>query len=160
MTGASRRMISHDSRTKVYEIREISVNTVNWPEPWPVMESRKFVARVLSRDSFSCLSLGSVSTLVCLVLALYRVFHVSSCLVSHDCVLTVSVSVIAKCLFCVDSLVFLVKRMPLGPFIRCLLTYYKQLFLQLLLFYGCILITVGLLWESQTFSQCHSLVST
>ena len=40
----------------------------------------------VSRHGFSCLGPGSVSTLVCLVLSI----HVSSCLMSHDCVLTMS----------------------------------------------------------------------
>jgi len=49
----------------------------------------------LSLDT--CMScLGSVSS-----------FHVSSCLMSHDCVLTVSLSGIAKCLFCAETLTFL-----------------------------------------------------
>jgi len=46
-----------------------------------------------------------------------------SCLVSHDCVLTMSLTVTAKCLFCSQRLAFLVESRPLGPFTRCLLTY-------------------------------------
>jgi len=64
----------------------------------------------LSFDTFmSCP--GSVSSL-----------HVLSCLVSHDCVLTVSLSGIAKCLFCVETLAFLAESRPVGPFPCCLLT--------------------------------------
>jgi len=49
------------------------------------------------------------------VLAQFRVFM--SCVVmSHNCVLSVTVSGIAKCLFCVESLAFLAERRPLRPF--------------------------------------------
>jgi len=66
----------------------------------------------------TCMScLGSVSS-----------FHVSSCLMSHDCVLAVSLSGIAKCLFGAETLAFLAER-PLGPFTRCLLTYCKTIVL-------------------------------
>ena len=51
----------------------------------------------VSKHGFSCLGLGCVSTLVCLVLARVWSFHVSSCLMSRDCVLIVSLSAIAKC---------------------------------------------------------------
>jgi len=47
--------------------------------------------------------------------------HVS-CLVT---VLTVSLSGIAKCLVCAETLVFLAESRPLGPFTRGLLTYRK-----------------------------------
>ena len=52
---------------------------------------------------------GSVSTLVYLVLALSRVsmsHHVS-------CLMTVSLSGIAKCLFCIETLAFLTESRPL-----------------------------------------------
>jgi len=62
-------------------------------------------------------------------------FDVSSCLMSHDCVLTVSLSGIAKCIVCAGTLVFLVESMQLGPSTGCLLAV-KRLFLQFLLFYG------------------------
>jgi len=52
----------------------------------------------ISRHGFSCLAPGSVSTLVCLVLAHVSSFHVSSCLMFLDCILTISLSDIAKCL--------------------------------------------------------------
>ena len=56
----------------------------------------------------TCMScLGSVSS-----------FHVSSCLMSHNNVLTVSLSGIAKCLFCAETMAFLAE----GPFTFCLLT--------------------------------------
>ena len=78
----------------------------------------------LSLDT--CMScLGSVSS-----------FHVSSCLMSHDCVLTVSLSDIAKCLFCVEILAFLAESRPLGPFPRCFLTYCKTV----------VLVVVVVLW--------------
>jgi len=64
-------------------------------------------------------NLGSISALVRCVSS----FHVSSCLMSHDCVLTVSLSDIARCLFCVETLTFLAESRPLGPSTRCLLTY-------------------------------------
>jgi len=51
----------------------------------------------VSRHGFSCLGLGSPSTLAS-CLGSVSSFHVSSCLMSHDCVLTVSLSGIAKCL--------------------------------------------------------------
>jgi len=44
--------------------------------------------------------------------------HVS---ISHDCVLTVSLSGIAKCLLCAETLEFLAESRPLGLFTRCLL---------------------------------------
>jgi len=47
--------------------------------------------------------------------------HISS----HDCVLTVSLSGIDKCLFFVDALAFIAESRPLGPFTRCLLAYRK-----------------------------------
>ena len=77
------------------------------------------------RHGFSCLGLGSVSTLVCLVLARVSSIDVSSCLMSHDCVLTASLSGIATCLFCAETLAFLAERTLLGPFTPCLLTYCK-----------------------------------
>jgi len=55
-----------------------------------VMESRDtcLVLRHVSRLEtwFSCLGLGSVSTLVCLVLDRRSSFYISSCLMSRDCV--------------------------------------------------------------------------
>jgi len=46
----------------------------------------------------------------------------------RDCVLTVSLSgIIAKWLFCAETLVFLTERKPRGPFTRCLLTYCKTI---------------------------------
>jgi len=61
----------------------------------------------LSRHGFSCLDLGLVSTLVCLVLAVSRVSmsrHVSS----HDCILSLNcdstVSGIDKCLSRAEAL--------------------------------------------------------
>jgi len=71
----------------------------------------------ISRHGFSCLGLGSAATLACFVSARVSSFHVSSCLVSHDCVLTVSLSGIAKCLFCAETLAFLAESRPLGQFI-------------------------------------------
>jgi len=50
-------------------------------------------------------------------------FRVSSCLMSHDCVLTVSLS--GKCLFCAETLAFLAESTPLAPLTRCLRTYCK-----------------------------------
>ena len=90
----------------------------------------------VSRHGFSCLGLGGlVSTLVCLVLAHVLSFCVSSCLILPDCILTMSLSGINKCLFCVETLAFLSESRPLDPFTVCLLAV-KRLFLQLLLFYG------------------------
>ena len=40
--------------------------------------------QTVSRHGCSCLGLGSVSTLVCLVLVRVSSFHVSSCLMSHN----------------------------------------------------------------------------
>jgi len=56
-------------------------------------------------------------------------FHVSSRLMSHDCVLTVSLSGVAKCSFCVEALAFLS-----GPFTRCLLTYCKTVVLVIVVY--------------------------
>jgi len=56
----------------------------------------------VSRHGFSCLGLGSVSTLSCL--GSVSSFRVLSCLMSHDCVLTVSLSVVANWLFCAETL--------------------------------------------------------
>jgi len=55
---------------------------------------------------------------------------------SHDCALIVSLSGIAKCLFCVETLAFLAESRPLGQFTLYILTSCKTLFLQLLLLYG------------------------
>jgi len=68
-----------------------------------------------------CLGLGSVSTLVCFVLARVSSFHILSYL------MTVSLSGIAKCLFCVETLAFLAERRLLRPFTCCLLTYCKMI---------------------------------
>jgi len=70
------------------------------------------------------------------------VFHVSSwlvsqgslsrhvsCLMSHDCVLTLSLSDIAMCFFCAETLAFLAEGRPRGPLTRCLLTYCKGIVL-------------------------------
>jgi len=77
------------------------------------MESRDTC--LVSRHSFSYLGLGSVSTLVCLVLARVSSFHVS-CLMT---VLTASLSCMDKCLFCIETLVFLAESRSLGPFTHC-----------------------------------------
>ena len=61
-------------------------------------------------------------------------FHVSSCLMSHHCVLTVCLSGVANCLFCVETLAFLAESRLLAVY---LLTYLlKRLILWLSLFYG------------------------
>jgi len=83
------------------------------------------VSRLHSSRRFSCLGLGSFSTLASLVLARVSNFRVvSSCLMSHDCVLHVSLRV-SKCLFSAETLAFLAESRPVCPFTRCLLTYYK-----------------------------------
>ena len=61
-------------------------------------------------------------------------FHVSSCLMSHDCVQIVSLSGIAKCLFCAVTLAFLAESRPLLPFTCCLLTYCKMAVLVVVVF--------------------------
>ena len=65
------------------------------------------------------------------VLARVLSFHVSSCLVSYDCVLTVSPSGLAKCLFGVETQAFLAESRPVGSFAGCSLAL-KRLFLWLL----------------------------
>ena len=75
--------------------------------------------------SRSCLSLDTCMSCLDSVLS----FHVSSCLMSHDCVLTMSLSGIAKCLFCVETLAFLAESRPLDPLTCCLLTYCKMVIL-------------------------------
>jgi len=73
---------------------------------------------LVSRHGFPCLGHGSVSTLVCLVLALSQVS-----MSRHDsCLMSVSLSGIAKCLFCIESLTFLAESRPLGTFTNCLFT--------------------------------------
>ena len=60
---------------------------------------------------------------VCFVLVCFVLSRVSmSRLTSYDCVLTVSLSGIAKCLFCAKTLSFIVESRPLGSSTRCLLT--------------------------------------
>jgi len=81
------------------------------------------VVSTLSRDMvFSCLGHGSVSS-----------FHDSSCLMSHHCVLTVCLSGVARCLFCVETLAFLAESRLLAVY---LLTCLKRMILWLSLFYG------------------------
>jgi len=46
-----------------------------------------------------------------------------SCHVS--CLMTLSLSGIAKCLFCAETVAFLAESRPLGASTRCLLTYCK-----------------------------------
>ena len=99
----------------------------------------------LSRSWLSvdtCIScLGSVSS-----------FHVLSCLMSHDCVLTVSLAGIAECLFCAQTLACLAQSRPLGPFTRCLLIYHKMVVLRL--FFGyikCLERCTLAMSQSQTF---------
>jgi len=70
---------------------------------------------------FTCLGLGSVSTLVCRVLAVVRSCHV-------PCLMTVSPSG----LFCVETLAFLPECRPLSFYLLTV----KRLFLWLLSFYG------------------------
>ena len=68
----------------------------------------------------SFMSRSSLSLYICMsCLVSVPSFHVSSCLVSHDCVLTVSLSGIAMCLFCAETLTFLAERRS----IYLLLTY-------------------------------------
>ena len=81
-------------------------------QPWLSLDTR------MSR-------LGSVSS-----------FHVSSCLVPHNCVLSVSLSGTGKCLLCDDELIFLAESRPLGPFPCCLLTCCKTI----------VLVVVVVLW--------------
>jgi len=109
------------SRPKPFERQWWSLNTV--------------VSSWDSQDMFSCLGLGSVSTLVCLVLARVLSFHVSSCLMSCDCVLSVSLSGIAKCLLCAETLAFLAERRPLGPSTDCLWSLY--VIWQTIIFLAC-----------------------
>jgi len=90
--------------------------------------------RVLCRDSLKTwffmsrcrlsLSLNTCRPMPCL--GYVSSFHVSLCFMSHDCVLTVSLSGTAKCLFCDETLAFLAESRPLGQFTRCLLTYLLQ----------------------------------
>jgi len=54
----------------------------------------------------------------------------------RDCVLTVSLSGIAKCLFRAEALAFLAESRPLVPFTRCLLIYCKTVVLVVVVFYG------------------------
>jgi len=101
---------------------------------------------VSRHDYLSCLGLVSVSTLVCLVLARVSSFHVSSCLMSHDCVFTVSLSRIAE---------------SIRVFSGCLFTYCKTLFLVLVCFTAimCLDNCTLAMSQSETFKQRLSLVS-
>jgi len=104
----------------------------------------------------SCLGLGSVSSLVCLVLASYRVSvsrHVS-------CLMTVSLWGIAKCLFCVETLTFLAESRPLGLVTRCLLTYCKMFVLVVVVVMAIMCLDNCTFTMSQTFQQRLSLVSS
>ena len=60
-------------------------------------------------------------------------FHVSSHLMFHDCVLIVSPTDTAKCLFCVETLACLAESSP-GQFSRRLLTYCKTVVLVVAVF--------------------------
>jgi len=64
-------------------------------------------------------------------------FNVSSCLLSHDCILTVSLSGIAKCLLCVKTLAFLAASRQLDHLLVYLLTYCKTV----------VLVVVIVLWH-------------
>jgi len=93
-----------------------------------------FCPETVLRHGFSCLSLGSVSTLVRSCLGSVSSFHEWSCLMCHDCVLTVSLSGLGKFSFCVDNLKhchFVLKVVQAH-----LLITVKRLLLWLLLFYG------------------------
>jgi len=93
----------------------------------------------VSRHSFSRLGGDAVSTLVTMsCLGSVSSFHVSSCLMFHDCVLTVSLSGVSKCLFWAEPLTFLADSRPLCSFTRrlSLLTYCKTVVLVFVVFYG------------------------
>ena len=119
---ARQHRIVHTIEPTVANERNAQISTT---AEMPAMESRDtcLVSRP-SRDVF----LMSRSWL-CLDTSMSRLgsclssFHVSSCLMSRDCVLTVSLTDIAKCLFCAETLAFLAQR---SPFTRCLLTYYGR----------------------------------
>jgi len=53
---------------------------------------------------------------------------------THDCVLSVYLSCIANCLFCVETLAFLAETKPLATFAQCLLTYRKRVILVVVVF--------------------------
>jgi len=117
------------SRSKIVSFKSYCPDTqthagpIALPGPLKCLQRWSLETRVLSPDcletrtwffmSQSWLSLdtcmscfGSVSS-----------FHVSSCLTFHDCVLSVSLSGIAKCLFCAETLAFLAESKSLkGPF--------------------------------------------
>jgi len=81
------------------------------------------VPRYVSRDRAMSRSWLCLDTCMSRLGSHLSSFHVSSCLMSRDCVLTVSLSDIAKCLFCAETLAFLAERRPLDPLAPCLLTY-------------------------------------
>jgi len=72
------------------------------------------VSRLLETWFFVCRSWLSLDTLSSL--GPESSVHVSVCLTFHDCVLTVSLSGTAKCLFCAETLTFLAERRRLGSF--------------------------------------------
>ena len=80
------------------------------------------VTCLVSRHCFLCLGLGLVLIFVCQSLSC---FHVSSWLVSYDCVLIVSLSVVAQFLFCVETLAFVADSWSMYLFTCWSLTYCK-----------------------------------
>jgi len=92
----------------------------------PVIESgEKCLAWRLSRDMIIYVSVLAKCWHLYVLLGSVSSFRVSSCLMYHDCVLTMSLSGIAKCLVFVETLAFLAKCRPLVPLTGCLLTYCK-----------------------------------
>jgi len=81
------------------------------------------VTCLVSRHCFLCLGLGLVLIFVCQSLSC---FHVSSWLVSYNCVLIVSLSVVAQFLFCVETLAFVADSWSMYLFTCWSLTYCKR----------------------------------
>ena len=103
--------------------------------------------RDFSRRGFSRVDLGSVlKPLVCLGLWFSLEFP---CLVTSHDFSTVSLSGIAKCLFCVETLAFLAESRPPGQFAGCLLIYCKTVVLEVVVL--CLDNCTLAMSQSQTF---------
>jgi len=99
-----------------------NVNIVIW-QPGTGVNGSSGVSRHMSCLVFHVSVLAQSRHLY--VLSWLCLEFVSSYLVSHDCVLTVSLSGISTCFFCVETLAFLAEQRSLGPFICGLVTYHK-----------------------------------
>jgi len=85
-----------DSPHEGYGISSLRIKKEWGPVGSGVISRQVSRLETVSRHGFSCLGLGSVSTLVLSRLGAVSSVHVSSCLMSHDCAFTVSVHSVLK----------------------------------------------------------------